>query len=150
MSVGFSAIATAQHFLFLIFKPGFEHCTGGDATPTNWTERQCWLLQCPRILLTCFRARMSALHSTHALGVFPFPRALPEIKGGVAAARDCLRLRSAVRSSDDNHAGFQAQRWFSSFCRCSRSCCSIASTSTRQAKCPVHSNRFDQITCRAV
>ena len=32
------------HFLFLISKPVFEHGTGGDATPTNRTERQCWVV----------------------------------------------------------------------------------------------------------
>ena len=33
-----------SHFWFLFFKPLFEHWTGGQATPANWTERQCWLL----------------------------------------------------------------------------------------------------------
>ena len=33
-----------SHFLFHIFKPVFEHWTGGQATPSNRTERQCWLL----------------------------------------------------------------------------------------------------------
>ena len=43
-SVGFSDIATTQHFLFLISKPVFEHWTAGDATPTNQSERQCWVV----------------------------------------------------------------------------------------------------------
>ena len=38
----------------------FEHWTG-DATPTTRQKGSDELLQCPRILLTCFRARISAL-----------------------------------------------------------------------------------------
>ena len=30
-----------SHFLFLIFKPVFEHLTGREATLTNWMEREC-------------------------------------------------------------------------------------------------------------
>ena len=54
-------------FLFLIFKPVFEHWAGGDATPTNRTEKQCsaGLLKCPRILLPYFRARMPAFLRQH-------------------------------------------------------------------------------------
>ena len=51
------------HFSSLIFKPVFEHWTGGEAMPKNRKERQCWLSntsqQCRRILLRCFRARTS-------------------------------------------------------------------------------------------
>ena len=49
------------HFLFCIFKPVFEHWTGGEATPTNRMERQCILL-IHHILLSCFSLKSSVLH----------------------------------------------------------------------------------------
>ena len=66
MTVEFLDIATTQHFLFLISKPVFEHLTGGDAMPTPQTGQKgsAGLLQCPRILLTCFRVRISGGHPT--------------------------------------------------------------------------------------
>ena len=52
-----AGLCNTSHFLFLISKPVFEHWTGGEATPTNRTERQRdWLIQGNNIWYYYWRA----------------------------------------------------------------------------------------------
>ena len=98
MSVGFSDIATTQNFFFLIFKPVLN--IKQEEMPHIHTGQKgsARLLQCPRILLMSFGARMSVQHSTQpSSGIFQGPpaiRASPRARLSLLISRRCHKQAS--------------------------------------------------------
>ena len=121
MSVGLSDIALTQHFLFLIFKPVFEHWTGGDATPTSRTERHCWIdamSENPTDALTCYRARMSGhltWHDNRVTIELPSLRRRYERRSSTSLERRSPRARCIRKSAsgvrDTPRRRRRRQRW---------------------------------------